>query len=176
MNYEANQRQPLGLVLHFIEIYLEEVSKTANSKLSNEETLELIRPFAKQLPIVKDNRVLKHIVKYIFRYLMNQSDLGIEYQEKFKAWQQRGFPGGSIDALQKVEASDDEEELDGENGGWDVENNDEKPKDPRAGRVDVELPQISFDPKKVVEMLASYKFHKQSNTKTRKTVTGIIAE
>lgn len=34
-----------------------------------------------------DERQMKHIMQHIFRYLIFQSDVGLDYMEKFKAWQ-----------------------------------------------------------------------------------------
>jgi hypothetical protein len=39
--------------------------------------------------------------------LIQQSDLGLEYREKYNAWRSLGFPG-SIDAMEKVEVSEEE--------------------------------------------------------------------
>lgn len=33
-----------------------------------------------------DDREIKSVMKNIFRYLIFQSDVGMEYQEKFQAW------------------------------------------------------------------------------------------
>lgn len=52
----------------------------------------------------------------------------------------------------------------------------EKPLDPRAGRVDVELPQIPFNATKIVEMLSSHQFHPSSNATSRRQVSRLIQE
>lgn len=33
-----------------------------------------------------DKRQLKHIMQHVFRYLIFQSDVGLDYTEKFTAW------------------------------------------------------------------------------------------
>lgn len=33
-----------------------------------------------------DEKQIKHVMRHIFRYLIFQSDVGIDYVEKFKAW------------------------------------------------------------------------------------------
>lgn len=33
-----------------------------------------------------DERQMKHIMQHVFRYLIFQSDVGLDYMEKFKAW------------------------------------------------------------------------------------------
>lgn len=50
----------------------------------------------------------------------------------------------------------------------------EKPLDPRAGRVDVELPQIKFKAKYIVNALHEHKFDKNSNSKSRNTINELI--
>lgn len=52
----------------------------------------------------------------------------------------------------------------------------QKPLDPRAGRVDVEIPQIPFDPSEIASILRHYKFHKFSTTKSRKHIKQLIEE
>lgn len=34
-----------------------------------------------------DERQMKHIMQHVFRYLIYQSDIGLDYMDKFKAWQ-----------------------------------------------------------------------------------------
>lgn len=33
-----------------------------------------------------DERQMKHIIQHVFRYLIFQSDVGLDYMEKFEAW------------------------------------------------------------------------------------------
>lgn len=33
-----------------------------------------------------DERQIKHVMRHIFRYLIIQSDIGMDYMEKFQAW------------------------------------------------------------------------------------------
>lgn len=55
-----------------------------------------------------------------------------------------------------------------------VKNNTEKPLDPRAGRVDVELPQIPFDAKEIVTLLSQYKFHSSSTAQSRRQLRYLV--
>lgn len=48
----------------------------------------MLKPFIKKLSSTDDGRQIGHIRKYIFTYLMRQSDLGMEYQAKYEAWKQ----------------------------------------------------------------------------------------
>lgn len=52
----------------------------------------------------------------------------------------------------------------------------EKPLDPRAGRIDVDLPQIPFNSEKIVILLNKYKFHPSSTTKSRRQLRRLIKE
>ncbi|KAJ3651734.1 hypothetical protein Zmor_017752 [Zophobas morio] len=163
---DPQRQKPLGLLLHFIEIYLEELAKVSEGELPPHHTTNLLTPFIKQLAFSDDARVIDHIRKHIFVYLIRQSDLGLEYDEKYKAWKNLGFPG-SIDAMKKVELSeemsDEEEET--------LEEEKVRVYDPRAGRVDVELPQIKFHSKAIVKALSACKFEKSTNSKSRKCIT-----
>lgn len=51
----------------------------------------------------------------------------------------------------------------------------ERPLDPRAGRVDVELQQIKFHPKAISNALLECRFHKNTNKRSRKTLN-ILAQ
>lgn len=76
-----------------------------------------------------------------------------------------------------MEVSDDEDDED-EAQGEESEDSATKQKalDPRAGRVDVEIPQLPFDPVQIASLLKENKFHKSSTTKTRKHITRLIDE
>lgn len=51
-----------------------------------------------------------------------------------------------------------------------------KPLDPRAGRVDVDLPQIKFSCKEIIDMLEKCRFVEESTPKARKTIGRMINE
>lgn len=82
--------------------------------------------------------------------------------------------------MEKIEVSDEEDN----NITRDVdiylekqmEYNTEKPLDPRAGRIDVELPQIPFNPRQIADLLNKYKFHSLSTTKSRRQLRRLIKE
>lgn len=79
--------------------------------------------------------------------------------------------------MQKVELSDEED--DNEDDDQDEEEEPvphEKPLDPRAGRVDVEIPQIPFNAAGIAKVLKENKFHKLSTAMTRKQITRLIHE
>lgn len=81
--------------------------------------------------------------------------------------------------MSKVEVDDDQDEDENEENDDDYEEqttSEEKPLDPRAGRVDVELPQVPFDAMQVVELLQEYKRLPSSIAKTRRLVKKLIDE
>ncbi|XP_058806264.1 ribosomal RNA processing protein 1 homolog [Phymastichus coffea] len=166
----------LGLSLHITDLYMEELAKISEGNISPDMVTELIRPFVIHLVSMDDQRQMKHVIKNIFRYLILQSDVGMDYTEKFNAWRNAGFPCQSIDEMQKTEISDGEEENENEQNEEDNEvfKPREKPLDPRAGRVDVQIPQILFDAAGIAKILKENKFHKLSTTMTRKQVTRLI--
>lgn len=56
----------------------------------------------------------------------------------------------------------------------DVEVNANNALDPRAGFVDVVLPQLNFNPKQIVDLLEQHKFLPGSTSKSRKTISNLI--
>ncbi|XP_044575504.1 ribosomal RNA processing protein 1 homolog isoform X2 [Cotesia glomerata] len=161
----------LGFRFHIIELFMEELAKVSEGNIPEDIVTDLLRPFAKYLGSLRDEREIRHVTKHIFRYLIFQSDVGMEYMEKFDAWRKAGYPTGSIDAMTKVEVDDQDEDENEEET-----NSKENPLDPRAGRVDVELPQVPFDAMQVVELLQQYKRLPSSRAKTRRLVKKLIDE
>lgn len=72
--------------------------------------------------------------------------------------------------MQREELSEDEIMSDDE----DVQENNVL--DPRAGYVDVVLPQLKFVPKQIVAILSQNRFANGSNSKSRKAITTAIDE
>lgn len=56
-----------------------------------------------------------------------------------------------------------------------VNGQDEKPLDPRAGRVDVVMPEIVFDATEVAKILENIKYKKFTRVKNRKTIDRVIS-
>ncbi|RZC42974.1 Nop52, Sulfatase, Phosphodiest and/or Metalloenzyme domain containing protein [Asbolus verrucosus] len=163
----TQKQRPMGLLMHFIEIYLEELAKVSTGALPPYLMTDFLRPFIKELAFSDDPRIIDHIRRHVFVYLIRQSDLGLEYQEKYQAWRNLGFPG-SIDSMKKVEVSDEEEEEAEEEEETNVY-------DPRAGRVNVNLSQLKFHSKAIAKALTECKFAKATNSKSRKCL-GDLAE
>lgn len=141
--------------------------QVSNGDLPPQRMTLFVEPFIKQLAFTNDYRIMNHICKHVFIYLMRQSDLGLEYDEKYKAWGQLGFPG-SIDAMKKVEDADF-----GDGKGHEKKIDSEKVYDPRAGRVDVDLPQLKFHGKAISKAVSAYIFLNGTNSKSRKCLTNL---
>ncbi|XP_076641671.1 ribosomal RNA processing protein 1 homolog Nnp-1 isoform X2 [Halictus rubicundus] len=167
----------LGFNMHITEVFLEELSKISGGDIPEDVVTELIQPFVSYFIIMDDERQIRHVMRHIFRCLIFQSDVGMDYMEKFQAWKDAGFPCNSIDAIEKIEISDEESEYSDIAKTKEIpQSNIEKVLDPRAGRVDVELPQIPFNPKKIVTLLTQYKYHPSSTTKSRRQLHRLIKE
>ncbi|XP_072383222.1 uncharacterized protein [Diabrotica undecimpunctata] len=170
-------KTPVGLFMHFNEIFLEELAKVSEGKIQSKSVVTFLQPFIQRLVKSDDGREIGYIKKFIFNYLMRQSDVGMDYQEKYEAWKQQGFPG-SINSMQKVKVDEDDED---ESSGDDevkekTKNRKVKPMDPRAGRVDVEIPQLRFRAKDVANALSECKFDKKSSTNSRQAISALIQQ
>lgn len=102
--------------------------------------------------------------------------MNLKIKNQISFLSQAGFPCGSIKDVQKIELSDEEDDESDHLEESSSQNDSNQIMDPRAGRVDVELPQIPFDAKEIVALLTMYKFHKQSTTRGRKNLVKLVAE
>lgn len=164
----------LALKLHLADIYLEEIAKTQTEDITPAVVTQLLQPFINTICVAKDGRLLGEVAKSVFRQLMRQSDEGLDFTDKYKAWRQLGFRGGDISCMQinkeAIEAEDEEDEYEQE------EDAGERVLDPRAGRVNVDLQQIKFDAKEISDMLDKDKFDPAATSKNRKIVNKLINE
>lgn len=154
-------RVALGLQLHFVDVFLEEAAKIGGDDLPAETIQLLLIPFINELARGQEDRLSQHIEERIFQHLMRQSDFGIAYEE--------GLDGGeedeSIDGDEDAEGGEEEEEVESIDGGdssdadetmegdQDSSMFDDTAKDPRAGKVDVVLPQLEPDFEKIADDL-----------------------
>lgn len=129
---------------------------------------QFVQPFVTYLAILNDKIQINHLKENIFHYLLKQSDTAAAYEERFEAWKQMGFPGGTIDAITKeyVDEQDAEEEIE----------ETETVLDPRAGRVDVVLPRLKFSSKEIAKLLQEHKFDEGSNTKSKKAISLLVQQ
>lgn len=87
---------------------------------------------------------------------------------------QSGFAGGSVNCGMKQYVHIPPEEItrDSENGEID----EEKPLDPRAGRVNVELPRLKFSCKDILDILKNYSFVEGSSPRSRKVIATLVQQ
>lgn len=58
----------------------------SQGKVSPFTVSQLLLPFVKYLAVLEDHREINHIKQNVFRYLMRQSDKGIEFEKRYAAW------------------------------------------------------------------------------------------
>ncbi|KAK5638984.1 hypothetical protein RI129_013279 [Pyrocoelia pectoralis] len=148
---KTDNSKHLGLTMH-----------VSNGKITHTVLIEFLKPFVQQLILIDDKRQSEHLSKCIFHHLIRQSDEGLEYEAKFSAWKRQGFPGGTLDVMEKMEVDSDDE---------DEDETVTEVLDARAGHVDVLLPQLKFNPSEVVDLLQQFKFTEHSTTHARKAIT-----
>ncbi|RZF46651.1 hypothetical protein LSTR_LSTR014987 [Laodelphax striatellus] len=170
-----------GLVMQLAELYLTELAKVSEGKLSSEQVFELVKPFAEYFITLSDGMLITNIIVPIFFRLIEQTDIGIEHQLKWEAWRDRGFPGGSIDVMEKADEdeegegeNDDEEEEEEKEEDSDDDQGGEKALDPRAGRVNVELATLNIDPRMFVKLFGELKERKGIAQIARNQLTVLI--
>ncbi|XP_013143289.1 PREDICTED: ribosomal RNA processing protein 1 homolog [Papilio polytes] len=128
-------RNALSIILHFTDCFLEELAKVSQGKIPDESLVCLLRPYFRL--VCAGEAAAANAARALLTALLRQSDLGLQYSAKEQAWQQMGCPAGGPDALEMVIDEDDED-----NDENDDDDKSEKAPvlDPRAGKVDVELP------------------------------------
>uniref|UniRef100_A0A182MGR9 Uncharacterized protein n=1 Tax=Anopheles culicifacies TaxID=139723 RepID=A0A182MGR9_9DIPT len=185
-----------GLMNHFNDLFLNELAKVTDGNISKEAVKQLLEVFVHALLRAEDGTVSASIKKNIFHALMQQSDLGQEYEEKFEIWKSRNFVTGNIDNVEFVTEEDADDEANGEQQENqeeeeaaekqseeeieeleetdDTSEGTEKVFDPRAGRVNVDIPQIEFDPQDFIDMFEAYRYKSFVNSKGKKRATQLV--
>ncbi|XP_067640894.1 ribosomal RNA processing protein 1 homolog [Eurosta solidaginis] len=169
----ANQSPAIGLTMHYLDIFFEELAKVTEGEISAELVGEFVRPFVTYLAMGRDPKLISHCRIRVLQHLLFQSTLGREYTEKFNAWKEMGFPTTSIQDLERVEddGNEDEAETDGETERMGKIQNKEKHLDPRAGDVDVLMPELPLDAKHVIDELERLLYkNDELTTKVRKSL------
>ncbi|XP_061856628.1 ribosomal RNA processing protein 1 homolog B isoform X2 [Colius striatus] len=75
---DPDSNAPIGIKLHFIDIYLDELAKVGAKELTADQNLKFIEPFCKIAAKSKDRCVLHAIVTGIFEMIVDQSPYAIE--------------------------------------------------------------------------------------------------
>merc|ERR1719319_1679571 len=127
----------LGFQLHFTDIFLEELAKAGGEGLGEEVVEALVQPWLELVATTADARLRQHAEERIFNHLVRQSAPGIRYQmeEDGMAEEEEGEDNGA----------DDDSEEEGEVEEGEEESAEKGAEDPRAGRGDVVIPQISVN-------------------------------
>jgi hypothetical protein len=81
----ANQ-QPRSLVMHFSDIYLQELSKVSRGELPADTLTSFLQPFICYLAKQENGTLRNKVESDVFQYLIKQSDAGIELEEIRSAW------------------------------------------------------------------------------------------
>lgn len=168
--------ESIGFFMHFTEIFMEETAKVSFGNIPESSITDLVKPYATFIAKTRDFKLARHVVKHIFNNLLFQSELGREYKDKFDAWKQAGFPGNSIDEMELVEQNFDDEQSN--SSQLEDEDDDKNGKigalDPRAGRVDVFMPEIKFEANEVIEVLEDAARKPYSNVKSRRMLDQVV--
>lgn len=127
----------LGFQLHVADVFLEELAKIGADSVGAPTVTIFLQPFIEVLVSSKEDRLRDHIAERIFHHLIRQSDPGIEWavNEEMGGAEENGHENGE-EAMEEDGEEQEEEEEDSE---------DDSAVDPRAGGVDVTLPQIQVD-------------------------------
>lgn len=157
-----------GLTMHYFDIFFEELAKVSEGEISAEKVSMFIAPFVKFMATQRDFNLISHCRTRIFYHLLYQSGLGREYTEKYNAWKDMGFPTKHINDLEKVEGSEDEEDIDGD------EDSTNKHLDPRAGNVDVFMPELPLDGQPIITELEHFIYKEECATKRRKMLKKLL--
>ncbi|XP_077198943.1 ribosomal RNA processing protein 1 homolog B isoform X2 [Paroedura picta] len=92
----------VGVKLHFIEIYLEELAKVGAKELTADQNLKFIEPFCKIAAKTKDRHLLQVIIRGIFETIVDQCPFAVEDL-------MRELKAGSDDDLSEEDDWSDEE-------------------------------------------------------------------
>lgn len=86
--YKCLESPCLGLSMHVLDIFFEELAKVSEGKISKENVTECIKPFIKYIADQKEYKLLAHMRNRVFAHLLYQSELGREYSERYQAWKE----------------------------------------------------------------------------------------
>lgn len=150
----ADESPAIGLTMHYLDIFFEELAKVSEGNINAEQVGHFVLPFVTYLAEARNAKLVSHCRSQVLNHLLFQSSLGREYTEKFNAWKQMGFPTESINDLELVEdvAENGEGEDRDEEERAELQSN-EQCLDPRAGNVDVYMPELPLNAKYVIDEL-----------------------
>ncbi|KAM8820783.1 ribosomal RNA processing protein 1 homolog B [Eudromia elegans] len=75
---DPDSNAPIGIKLHFIDIYLDELAKVGAKELTADQNLKFIEPFCKIAAKSKDHCLMHAVANGIFEIIVDQSPYAIE--------------------------------------------------------------------------------------------------
>uniref|UniRef100_A0A182RTH3 Ribosomal RNA processing protein 1 n=1 Tax=Anopheles funestus TaxID=62324 RepID=A0A182RTH3_ANOFN len=189
-----------GLMNHFNDLFLNELAKVSDGNISKETVKQILEVFVIAVLRTDDETISRSIRKNIFYALMQQSDVGQEFEEKFELWKSTNFVAGNIHNVEFMTEDDAEGEENGEeqdneqqeetaetkseeenlvemeDEASDEGEDTEKVYDPRAGRVSVDIPQIEFDPQDLIDLIEKYRYKSFVRTKCKKLAIELLKQ
>ncbi|CAB3252580.1 unnamed protein product [Arctia plantaginis] len=163
-------RNATSMLLHIMDCYLEEIAKVSSGSIPGASLAELLRPLCAYMcaGVGGGGGAVCCGARRVLTALLRQSPAGLRYQEATSAWQKMGCPEGGPEALELVSEDEDEETEDQNGDITDDDDSSQKPLDPRAGRVDVELPLLPVPASLLADMLRE--MLSKANSKAHKRV------
>ncbi|XP_022220078.1 ribosomal RNA processing protein 1 homolog [Drosophila obscura] len=167
----AEQPKSRGLTMHYLDVFFEELAKAADGEITAGQVNLFLRPFVNYVGTQRDAKLVAQCRTRVLYHLLYQSELGRDYSEKYNAWKQMGFPTASIDDIEKHDSGFDEEDDEG--------NSEEEPQratslDPRAGNVDVHMPELPLNSDCVLDELQTLLRTNDFNSKRRKGLRKLL--
>lgn len=166
----AAQPKSRGITMHYMDVFFEELAKAANEEITAEQVNLFLRPFVHYVGTQRDAKLVAQCRTRVLYHLLYQSELGREYSEKYKAWKEMGFPSSSIDDVEKMDSGFDEEEEDDE----EEQQQETTSLDPRAGNVDVLMPELPLNADCVLDELQTLLRTQDYNSKRRKGLRKLL--
>ncbi|KAH8328030.1 hypothetical protein KR067_003173 [Drosophila pandora] len=167
----SEQPKSRGLTMHYLDIFFEELAKAADGEITAAQVNLFLRPFVIYLATQRDVKLVAQCRTRVLYHLLYQSDLGREYSEKYNAWKLMGFPTASIDDIEKLDSGFDEED---DEGNAEEESARPTSLDPRAGNVDVHMPELPLNADCVLDELQTLLRTNEYNSKKRKSLRKLI--
>ncbi|EDV58696.1 ribosomal RNA processing protein 1 homolog [Drosophila erecta] len=167
----SEQPKSRGMTMHYLDVFFEELAKAADGEITAAQVNLFLRPFVTYIATQRDAKLVAQCRTRVLYHLLYQSDLGREYSEKYNAWKLMGFPTASIDDIEKLDSGFDEED---DEGNAEEEQPRATSLDPRAGNVDVHMPELPLNADCVLDELQTQLRTNDFNSKRRKGLRKLI--
>ncbi|OCT93543.1 hypothetical protein XELAEV_18011221mg [Xenopus laevis] len=158
LDEEVLRGSTLGVQLHLIDIYLEEVAKVGAAELTAEMNLKLIEPFCKIVAKSKNSSFLQAVTSGVFQTILEQAPFAIE-------------------DLMKEVGSDPEDKDSGIGGSAGEESGEEEQSEEKESpeQDDEDIgPVLQFDYQAVADRLFALGSRKNTPTRNRKAAYALV--